>query len=91
MSFFTGGASRGAVSSVILSPYGLSGVLTGHMVSPSDQTIADWQHFYPLARPLDADLPPLVEVAVGEKLNYYSVHELHVWNDDPFKNDYIKG
>lgn len=63
---FAGGTSRGHVNSVILSPYGLSGVLTGRQVSPSDQTLTDWQHFYPLLKSHDTDLPPMVEVAVGE-------------------------
>ncbi|XP_067931928.1 mediator of RNA polymerase II transcription subunit 13-like [Watersipora subatra] len=61
------------LSSVILAPYGLAGVLTGRLVSPSDQSLADWQQFYPIANPPppDDELPAMVEVAVGGVLMKY--------------------
>lgn len=57
---------------MILAPYGLAGVLTGRSVSPSEQSVADWQQFYPLSGSVlssDSDLPSTVEVAVGKSLD----------------------
>lgn len=54
---------------MVLAPYGLAGRLTGGVVSPADQCLADWQQFYPIASAADsenADVPMMVEVAVGE-------------------------
>lgn len=57
----------------MLAPYGLAGVLTGRPVSPADQSLADWQQFYPLPSnnagltvSSDDELPAMVEVAVGK-------------------------
>ena len=59
---------------VILAPYGLAGVLTGHVYKASDYDIhrmlEEWRQFYILKDPvLNSDgecVPPVVEVIVGE-------------------------
>lgn len=69
--------------SVILSPYGLSGTLTGHAYKTSDPTtrklLEEWRPFYPTVLSArkeqedqemlyDDDFPAAVEVIVGKEL-----------------------
>ena len=70
--YIKGSVPAPSLHPVILAPYGLSGVLTGRSVLPSDQSLADWQQFYPLSSTAglsgsnsDNELPAMVEVAVG--------------------------
>lgn len=53
---------------VILAPFGLAGTLTGQVFKALDaqthRLMEDWRHFYPTREP--SDLPPAVEVIVGE-------------------------
>ena len=63
---------------VILAPYGLAGVLTGHVYKASDYDIhrmlEEWRQFYILRDPVannDGEcVPPVVEVIVGELYIY---------------------
>lgn len=73
MSILLGSIPGPTLNPVMLAPYGLAGVLTGRPVSPADQSLADWQQFYPLPSnnagltvSSDDELPAMVEVAVGK-------------------------
>lgn len=67
---------------VLVSPYGLNGTLTGHAYKMSDpatrKLIEEWQYFYPMVLKkkeelkeeelgYDDDFPVAVEVIVGKK------------------------
>lgn len=74
--------SSRSVSSVLISPYGLSGTLTGQAYKMSDpatrKLIEEWQYFYPMVLKkkeslkeddelgYSDDFPVAVEVIVGE-------------------------
>ena len=79
--YISGSVPAPSLHPVILAPYGLSGVLTGRSVLPSDQSLADWQQFYPLSSTAglsgsnsDNELPAMVEVAVGRWKQWFTTN-----------------
>lgn len=63
---------------VILSPFGLAGVLTGQYYQATDpiakKTLEEWSIFYPFSKkkkPSTSILPPVVEVASGKPQTLY--------------------
>ena len=76
---------------MILAPYGLAGVLTGHVYKASDYDIhrllEEWRQFYILKDPVvnnDGEcVPPVVEVIVGEFVRV-NVNPLYICHRNAF-------
>ncbi|XP_013781243.1 mediator of RNA polymerase II transcription subunit 13-like [Limulus polyphemus] len=84
---------------VILSPYGLAGTLTGQTYKENDpetqQLLVEWQQFYPLGYTesySDDDLPCLVEVKVaGVKMKYPSCYVFITESDEAVMTNFSQG